>query len=67
MQRIPIVENVFVILINNFIYLMYLLPIQIAVTRADFTRTSVTDPSVTRHSNSIPTKFLLSAFKELFT
>ena len=41
------------------------LPIQIAVTRADFTRTSATDPSVSRQSNSIPTKFLLSVSKEV--
>ena len=38
-----------------------------AVTRADFTRTSVTVPSVTRQSNSILTKFLLGAPKEIFT
>ena len=30
-------------------------------------RTNVTDPSVTRQSNSIPTKYLLSAPKEVFT
>ena len=40
---------------------------QIAVTRADFTRTSVIVPSITRQSNLIPTKFLLSAPKEVFT
>ena len=63
-----IVENVFCH--NNFIeccYLMQLSLIQIAVTRADFTRTSVTDPSVTTQCNSISTKFLLSAPKEVFT
>ena len=42
-------------------------PIKIAVTRADFTRTSVTNPSVAGQSNSIPTNFLLSAPKEVFT
>jgi hypothetical protein len=58
-----------VILINNLIeccYLMQRSPIQIAVTLADFTRMSVTDPNVTRQSNSIPTKVLLSASKEVF-
>ena len=39
---------------------------QIAVTRADFTRTSVTVPSVTRQSNSRATEFVLSAPKEVF-
>ena len=67
MQLITIVENFFIIHINNFIYLMYRLLIQIAVTRANFTRTSVTDPSVTRHSNSMPTKVLLGAPKEVIT
>ena len=42
-------------------------PIQIAVTRADFTRTSVTDPSVTDQSKSMLTQFLLSASKDVFT
>ena len=42
-------------------------PTQIAVTQADFTRTSVTDPSVTGQSNLIPTKFLLSVPKEVNT
>ena len=37
-----------------------------AVTRV-FIRMSVTDPSVTGQPNSIPTKFLLSAPKEVFT
>ena len=37
------------------------------MTRADFFRTRVTDPSITRESNSIPTKFFLSAPKEVFT
>ena len=40
--------------------------IQIAVTQANFTQTSVTDPSVSQ-SNSMPTKFLLSAPIEVFT
>ena len=57
----------FVILINNFMYLKQRSPIQIAVGRADFTQTSVTDPIVTGQSNSIPTKLLLSAPKEVFT
>ena len=56
-----------VILINNFIYLMQQSLIQIAVTRADFTQTSDTDPSVTGQSNSISEKFFLSASKEVFT
>ena len=51
-----------VILINNFIHLMQRSSIQIAVTRADIARTSV------KHQpNSIPTKFLLTAPKEVFT
>ena len=37
------------------------------MTRADFTRTSVIDPSITGQSNSIPTNFLLIAPKEVFT
>ena len=37
------------------------------MTRADFTRTSVTDPSATLEYNSKPTKFLLSVAKEVFT
>ena len=37
------------------------------MTRADFTRTSVTDPSVTGQCNSIPIKNFLSAPKEVFT
>ena len=52
----------FVILINNFIYFMYWSSIQIAVTPADFTRTSVAG-----QSNSVPTKCLPSAPKGVFT
>ena len=37
------------------------------MTRADFTRTSVTDPRVKCQSNSIPAAFLFSAPKEVFT
>ena len=37
------------------------------MTRADFTRTTVTDPSITGQSNSMPTKCLLSTPKEVFT
>ena len=37
------------------------------MTRADFTRTRVTVSSDTRQSNSIPTKFLLGAPKEVLT
>ena len=40
---------------------------QVTVIRANFTRTSVTDTSVTRQSNSIPTTLLLKAPKEVFT
>ena len=66
MQRIPIDEIVFCRSHKQF-QLMQRSPIEIAVTRADFTRTRVIDPSVTRESNSISTKFLLSAPKEVFT
>ena len=53
----------FVILINNFIECCYpRQQVQIAVTRADFTWTSVM-----RHYNSIPMTFLLSAPKDTFT
>ena len=58
MQRTPIVENVFRHTHGQF-HLSY---VTIAVTRADFTRTSVTG-----QSNLIPTKFLISARKEVFT
>ena len=37
------------------------------MTRADFFRTNVQDPSVTGQPNSIPTNYLLSAPKEVFT
>ena len=52
----------FAILINNFAYLMQWQQIQIAITRADFARTSVT-----LQSNSISTQFLLIVPKEVFT
>ena len=37
------------------------------MTRAYFTRTSVTVPSITRQFNSIPAKDLVSTPKEVFT
>ena len=61
MQPIPIDEIVFCHTHKQFN--LSHVTIQIAVTRADFTRTSVTVPSVTGQSNSIPTNFLLSAPK----
>ena len=69
MQRLPIAENIFCHTHKQFhrMLLSQWLVIQMAVTRADFARTSVTDPSVTRESNSIPTQFLPSAPKEVFT
>ena len=67
---IPIVENVSCRNQTNVSYCCYLMwwsPIQIAVTRADFTQTSVTDPNFTRQPNSISIQFLLRAPKEVFT
>ena len=59
MQRVPIDEIAFCHTHKQF-HISH-------VTVADFTRTTVTDPSVTRQSNSIPTNFFLSAPKEVFT
>ena len=67
MQRIPIDKIVFCHTHKQFHLSHVMASIQIAVTRADFTRTSVTDPSVTRQCNSMSTKFLLSMPKEVFT
>ena len=54
------VENVFCHTHKQFHPSHVTVPIQITVSRADFTRTSVT-----LQSNSIPTKYLLSAPKEV--
>ena len=67
MQRIPIVENVFCHTHKQLRLSHVTVADPVAVTRADFTRTSVTLPSDTGQSNySIPTEFLLSAPKEVF-
>ena len=67
MQRIPIDEIVFCHTHKLFYLSHVTVAIQIAVTRANFTRTSVTDQSITRQSNLVPTKFLLNASEEVFT
>ena len=54
MQRITIDEIVFCHTHKQF----HLSHVTVAVTRADFTRMSVTDPSFMGQSNSIPTKIL---------
>ena len=66
MQRIPIDEIVFCHT-HKQLHLSHVTVVDSdSMTRADFTRTSVTDPSVTRQSNSMPTTYLLGALKEVF-
>ena len=65
MQRTPIDEIVFCHTHKHFHLSHVTVAVQIAVTRADFIRTSVTVPRVMRQCNSIPTKFLLSGRKVL--
>ena len=63
MQRIPFAEIVFC---NT--HKQHLSHVTVVdPDSSDFTRTSFTDLSVTRQSNSIPTTFLLSTPKEVFT
>ena len=64
MQRIPIAENIFfVVLKNNFIE-FYDPDCSDSIRLYQNVRYN---PSVTSQSNSIPTTFLLSAPKEVFT
>ena len=70
MQRIPIVENIFCHTLKQFNRIVLS---HVTVTDPDSSDSSrlypnerqATDPSVTCQSNSIPTKFLLSASKEI--
>ena len=64
MQRIPVVENVFCHTHKEF---HRMLLSHLTVADPDSSESSRLYPSVTRHSNSIATKFLLSAPKEVFT
>ena len=64
MQRIPIIEIVFCHTHKQFHLSHVTLADPDSSNSCDFTRTSVTEPSVSSQSNSKPTKVLLSARKK---